>query len=208
MSGQSHPLGFCTCSSHARRPWNRSEHWTADEVRYLEAHFGSAADAVLSKHLHRSVVGLRLKAKRLGLLKRDAGMSSRDVARQFGVDETTVSRVSEPSVKAFIRDYGQYVDVVKMPPDSQFRALAVANAYVSLVDVERRTGHASPYILRLVRAGTVRAARRGAWWYIRAADLVVIPQRSPDDVAESRFRRESVLEARRNRRKGVRRRAA
>lgn len=112
------------------------------------------------------------------------------------------------AVKAFIRDYGQYVDVDKMAADSLFRDLAAANAYVALVEVEALTGHASPYILRLVQAGTLRAARRGPWWYIRSADLPAIPRRAAADCGESRFRRRSTLEARRNRRKGVARRAA
>jgi hypothetical protein len=226
-----HPLGYCTCLTHIARPWNRPEHWTAAEVGYLEAYFGRIDDLALRRHLNRSIVGIRLKAKRLGLLKRDAGYSGRAVAQLLGVDDTVVSKVwikrgllhsrrayrqgpyrvhivSEKAVAAFIREHGQYVDLDKVPSDSPFRALAAANAFLPLPEVCLQTGHAEPCIHRLIASGVIRAARRGSWWYVRAADVALIPHRSPDACAESRFRRESVLEARRNRRKGVGRRAA
>lgn len=231
MSAQRHPLGQCTCRTHVARPWNRPEHWTAAEVSYLEGRFGFVSDEVLTKHLHRSIVGIRLKAKRLGLRKRDLGMSSREVGRLLGADPTTVSKywiardllparrgcqqglhrihiVAEKAVEAFIREHGQYLDLAKVPADSPFRDLAAEYAFASLPEVQFQTGHGKLYIHRLIRSGVVRAARRGSWWYIRASDLALIPHRSPDECAETRFRRESVLEARRNRRKGVGRRAA
>jgi hypothetical protein len=111
-------------------------------------------------------------------------------------------------VLTFVRDHGQYIDLAKVPILSPYRDLAAEHSFLSLPEVEARTGHASPYILRLVRSRTIRAARRGMWWYIREADLALIPSRSPADCAESRFRRQSVLRARRNRRKGIARRVA
>jgi hypothetical protein len=231
MSGKRHELGQCTCRTHVARPWNRPEHWTAAEVVVLEARFGLASDAALSKHLHRSEVGIRLKAKRLGLRKRDVGLSSREVGRLLGVDPTTVSKywiergllrsrrgcqqgphriyiIAEQAVEDFIRANGQYLDLAKVPADSQFRDLVAANAFLALPEVQTRTGHAKPYLHRLIADGTIRAARRGSWWYIRAADVDLIPRCSPDACDDSRFRRQSVLETRRNRRKGVGRRAA
>ena len=91
MGGRAHRGGICTCVSHVDRPWDRSEHWTAAEVEYLEARFGRNTDAAIARHLGRTVVGIRLKAKRLGIHKRDAGMTARGVAEIFGVDPSTVA---------------------------------------------------------------------------------------------------------------------
>src|SRR5690349_13969194 len=118
-----HPLGFCTCESHVDRPWNRSEHWKANEVSYLETHFGLASDESIARHLSRSVVGIRIKAKRLGLRKKDAGYTSRDVAQIFGVDEGTVSKVwiRRHSLLRSRRPYSQGLNRVHLIMESELK---------------------------------------------------------------------------------------
>jgi hypothetical protein len=154
-----HSLG-CTCRRHKLEPWDRSEHWTQKEVAHLEEQFGHVSDGVIARKLGRTVVGIRIKAKRLGLHKRTAAFTAAAVAEIFGVDGTTVG-------KGWVR----------------------------------RNTHA---ISLMIRAGELRGAKRGQYWYIPKADVAKIrPLRSLDAIEESWFRRESVLEVRRNRRKGV-----
>ena len=225
MSPRLHPLGSCTCRTHVARPWNRPEHWTAADVAYLEGHFGHANDVAIAAHLGRSVLGVRLKAKRLGLRKRDAGMTAREVAFLLGIPcPKTVSAWSErgllrcrrpyrvglnrvylfqeAAVVAFIEAHGQYVDADRVPVDSPFAAAARANRWLSLPEVHRLTGrdHVAQHE---IAEGRVRAARRGNRWYVRADDLPLIRSLRPEAIDESWWRRQQVLERRRNRRKGL-----
>lgn len=225
MSMQPHGLGFCVCRSHSVRQWNRPEHWTQAEVVYLEARFGLSSDEALARHLGRSVAGLRLKAKRLGLRKRDAGLTAAEVARLLGIPDRKVPAAwhaagllrgrrgwrqgthrvhlfREADVNAFIVAHGQHLDADRVPPDSPFAALARANRWLSLPEVHRLTGRQN-VIEREVAAGLGRAARRGSHWYIRAADVPLIRSLPPALIAESWWRRQSVLERNRNRLKGV-----
>jgi hypothetical protein len=231
VSGRRHVHGVCTCLSHVDRPWNRSEHWKADEVEYLERWFGRRSDAAIARRLGRSVVGIRLKAKRLGLHKKDAGYTAHGVAQVFGVDPTTVVDrwiaqgalrarraafrqgpkpvwlVDEAELERFIRDQPERIDVDKMP-DSIYREMAARDPWISLPEVHRRTGRSPHAVARLIAAGAVRGRRRGAHWYIPEADVAKVPPIGPPErVAESVFRRESVLERRRNVRKGIARQA-
>jgi hypothetical protein len=226
-----HAFG-CQCRHHVDRPWNRSEHWSPAEVEYLERRFGVASDEALARKLGRSVVGIRVKAKRLGLRKRDAGLSSRGVAAIFGVDPTTVAdkwisgghlrsrrapwkqgpapvwltRLAD--VEAFIREHPELVDVDKMP-ESPYRDLAARDPWIGTPEAHRLTGRDSHAIAKLIQAGVIRGRRRGTHWYMPAADVHLIPPlRSADAIEESYFRRQSVLDMRRRRRKGLLARAA
>lgn len=225
MSAQAHPLGHCTCRTHVARAWRCPEHWTGPEVGYLEGHFGRVSDKVISAHLGRSVVGMRLKARRLGLRKRDAGMTAREVARLLGipcskvvaiweargllrgrrgyaVGLTRVHLYREADVIAFVAEHGQHVDADRVPEDSPFAAVARANRWLSLPEVHRLTGR-STVAEHEIAEGRVRAARRGTHWYIRAQDLPLIRSLRPDRIEDSWWRHQSVLEHRRNHRKGV-----
>ena len=149
MGSKPHPYGFCTCK-HIAPEWNRPKHWTDDEVSYLEQAYGRVSDEHIAQHLGRPVLGIRLKAKRLGIRKRSAGMSASSVAEIFGVDTKTVTSwiakgvlkarrgyavgpnrvwlVSEEAVEAFIRDFGHYVPFGHML-DSYYRDLAARNRW-------------------------------------------------------------------------------
>jgi len=107
------------------------------------------------------------------------------------------------NVVRFIAEHPELVDVDKMPP-SWYRDQAAEDPWISLPEVHRRTGRMNHPVALLIAAGVIRGRRRGAHWYVPAADLPKIrPLRSTEAVAESVFRRESVLAHRRNHRKGV-----
>lgn len=245
MSPRKHPWG-CTCRTHVDRPWDRSEHWSAAEVNLLDRQYGRRTDEAIARSLGRTPVAVLLKAKRLGLHKRQAGFTARAVAQIFGVDATTVTkqwmprdllstnrvgRGHEPNhspsrarmrpgtmvdryrrpaywiieigaVERMIREHPEYVDVDKMPP-SWYRDLAARDPWISLPEVHRRTGRSPHIVARMIRAGDVRGRRRGSHWYMPVADLPKVGMlRSLDAIEDSVFRRASVLEMRRNRRKG------
>lgn len=221
-----HPFG-CTCKTHVDRPWRRSEHWTRADVEYLERWFGLVSDAHLSKRLGRSIVGIRLKAKRLGLHKRSQAFTGQDVAELFGIDCGTIGKtwvrrglihsmrpfhqgphrihlIDPRAVERFIVDHPEYVDVEKMP-ESPYRDLAARDPWISLPEVHRQTGRNPHKVAQMIAAGVIRGRRRGSHWFIPAADVALIrPLRTTDAIAESVFRRESILEVRRNRRKSGR----
>lgn len=234
MSMARHPWG-CTCRSHVDRPWNRSEHWSPDEVETLDRLYGSMPDGKLALRMGRSVTGIRLKAKRLGLHKRShQGFTARAVAEIFGVDSSTVAKVwirrglmrarviehvageryrsgrrptywivAVAEVDRFIAEHPELVDVDKMPP-SPYRDAAAEDPWISLPEAHRRTGRDPHVIAQLIKAGEVRGRRRGAHWYMPAADVPKIrPLRSAEAIEDSWFRRQSLLEVRRNRRKGA-----
>lgn len=225
--GQPHPLGHCTCVSHVDRPWNRPEHWTADEVTYLEAQFGRASDEAIARHLGRTVVGIRLKARRLGLRKKDAGLTATSVAQIFGIDATVVSKVwlrrgllrsrrpylqgpnrvhlvMEEEVERFIREHGEYVDIDKMA-ESPYRDLALAGGrWHSLPDVQRITGRNAHVLSGELSRGRWPARKRGAHWMIHESQLEAISATAGHNGrAASWTARERTLEHRRNVRKGV-----
>lgn len=228
MSARKHPYG-CTCRTHVARPWNRPEHWTRAEIDQLEQQFGLVGDEVLARRFGRTVVGIRLKAKRLRLHKRAAAFTGRDVAAIFGIDSDTIGKVwvrrgwiasrrpfyqgpnpihliDPRAVERFIVEYPELVDVDKMP-DSPYRDLAARDPWISLPEAHRRTGRDPHRIVALILAGAVRGRRRGTHWYMPVADVHLIPPlRTADAIEESWFRRQSILEMRRNRRKGATRR--
>jgi hypothetical protein len=226
MPPAKHPFG-CTCKTHADRPWNRSEHWSADEVLYLEGHFGSTSDEALSRHLGRSIVGIRLKAKRLGLRKKDAGLTGSEVARLLGVDPTQVIRVlvrrgllrashpyrvgnnrvslvMEGELERFIREHGEWVDVDRMP-DSVFRDIAVAGGrWHSLPAVQQLTGRHAHVLAKEILGGRWSARKRGPHWMVHESRIDAIRATAGHNGrTASMARRERRLEARRNVRKGI-----
>lgn len=225
MTRPDHAFG-CQCRHHVDRPWNRPEHWTKAEVEYLERSFGLVSDRTLSRHLGRTIVGIRLKAKRLGLHKRAQGFTARSLEQIFGTDASTIGKVwirrglmrsrrpfrqgpylvhlvDPAAVEKFIREHPEYVDVDRMPP-SPFRDLAARDPWIGTPEAHRLTGRNHHAIAKLIKAGVIRGRRRGTHWYMPAADIPLIPPlHSADAIEESFFRRQSVLDIRRRRRKGL-----
>jgi hypothetical protein len=186
MTGKAHDFG-CTCKSHLPRPWNRPEHWSQADVDFLEQWFGRRTDESIARSLNRSELGLRLKAKRMGLRKRDVGMSCREVARMFDVDETMVSKIwvrrgllkasrapfrqgphhmlviTDEAVDDFLTRFPQYVDARRIDPASQW---AGAEQWYSLPDAYRLTRVVPKRIGLLIRSGTINGRKRGTHWYV------------------------------------------
>jgi hypothetical protein len=227
MGRKSHALGVCSCASHVDRPWNRSEHWTAADVDYLESRFGLQSDVAIARHLNRSVVGIRLKAKRLGLRKKDAGLTARDVAQIFGVDDTTVSKhwirdgvlrskrpymiglnkvhlVMEDELERFIREHGECIDIDKMP-DSLYRDLALAGGrWYSLPEIQHLTGRNAHVVSSECLRGRWPARKRGQYWYVHESQVDAITATAGlNGRYASPEKRERTLAMRRNVRKGV-----
>jgi hypothetical protein len=225
MGGKSHPLGFCNCRN-VKAVWNRSRHWTAQEVSYLEQYFGRVSDEHLAEHLGRPVWGIRLKAKRLGIRKRHVGLSASDLAAIFGVDRGTVTSwidkgllparraykvglhrawlVRDGAVEAFIRDHGQYVDFDKMP-DGYYKDLARQHRWYSLTEVECLTGQSPRLVIQGIKGGMYRAAMRGLHFYVAAEELPKVreatdPWRS-EHIPVLLREREDRLKRRRDKRK-------
>lgn len=228
MTGmRDHAFG-CTCRRHKAEPWDRSEHWSKDDVLYLERTFGHLRDETIARHCGRTVVGMRLKAKRLGLRKRDAGNTARDIARIFGVDPTTVVDrwiamgvlgarraswsqgpkpaylASDDALTRFIRQHPEQIDVAKMPP-SPWRDQVAKDPWISLPEAHRLTGRNTHAIATAIRYGIIRGRRRGirgrAHWYIPASEVAQIPPlKTAEAIDESWFRRQNVLAMRRRRR--------
>lgn len=148
MASKSHALGFCTCK-HLSPDWKRPTHWTAQEVGYLEQWYGRVPDERPAKHLNRPLLGVRLKAKRLGIRKRGIGLTAHSVSEIFGVEPTTVLHcidrgllaakrayfvgpnrtwlITEEAVERFIADAGQHLDCDKLP-DGYYKDLAASTA--------------------------------------------------------------------------------
>jgi len=225
-----HAFG-CNCRSHVGRPWDRPEHWSTKELTYLERWYGRKPDEHIAKVLRRTVVGIRLRAKRAGMRKRDAGLSGREVARLCGADNTTVTKtwirrgllpakrgafrqgphqmwlIDEADLERFIVEHGQYVDPDKMP-DSPYRDLAMQHRFYSLPEIERMTGKDHHSLSTSLRKGVYRGVKRGSHWYVPADELPKIAGRVIRvgrwmTLAQVRAEREARLELRRNRRKGV-----
>jgi hypothetical protein len=222
MPPRKHALGHCTCASHAGRAWNRPEHWRADEVDYLERWFGIKPDGVIASRLGRSVTGMRLKARRLGLRKKDAGYTARELGRQFGVDGTTIADqwirrgllrahhayraglnevhlVEHSEVERFIREHGEWIDHTKVPADSVFADLVAANRWYSLPQLHAITGR-----LNLdddLRAGLLQGRRKGPHWMVPESEIPRIRRLASAHIDESVWRRQQRLRIRRERRR-------
>jgi hypothetical protein len=221
MSGMRDHIFGCSCRLHVGRAWQRPEHWTTEEVTYLESRFGRRSDEKIARHLGRTVVGMRIKAKRLGLRKKDAGYTATELARLMGVDSSTVSKswirrgglssrrpyrqgphpihiISEAAVERFITTRGWWIDWWKVPADSPFYDLVQANRWYGQDRRHRFTGR---FHNDDVRAGLVKARRRGTHWYVPEAELHKLRRLPPDQIEESVWRRQSVLRIRRERRR-------
>jgi hypothetical protein len=226
-SNKAHPLGFCTCK-HVLPSWRRPRHWSAEEVSYLEEWYGRMSDDRLAEKLGRPVLGIRLKAKRLRIRKRNTGLTATRVARIFGVDPKAVVHwieagllrgrrgyavgpnrtwhITGEALEEFIREHGQYVDVGRMP-EGWWRGLAEQHRWLSLVEIERLTGESPHRLRKAVRSGTYRGAMRGPHLFIPASELprieaAVEPWRRAHITILMR-EREERLKRRRDKRKGV-----
>ncbi len=129
-----------------------------------------------------SALGVRLKPKRLGIRKRNIGMTARSVAEIFAVDAKTVTGwltkgvlkgkrgyavgpnltwlVGEDAVEHFIRTNGQYIDVDRMP-DSWYRDLASNHRWCSVAEVESRVGQSAHLLVPALKSW--RVPRRSPW---------------------------------------------
>ena len=227
MGSKAHPLGFCTCKK-VLPVWQRSRHWSAQEVSYLEEWYGRMPDDRLAEKLGRPVIGIRLKAKRLRVRKRNTGLTATRVARIFAVDPKAVVRwiedgrlrarrsyavgpnktwhITDEAVEEFIREHGQYIDVDRMP-EGWWRDVAEQHRWYSLVDIERLTGESPHRVRKAVRAGIFRGAMRGPHLYLPAAELPRIRNAADpwrrDHISILLREREERLKRRRDRRKGV-----
>jgi hypothetical protein len=222
MSGMRSHLFGCACKRHAARAWNRPEHWTTAEVGYLEARFGHTSVAAIAGHLGRTEVGVRIKAKRLGLRMKDAGYTGSEIARLMGVDITTVTKswirraglrsrrpyrqgpnrvhlVSQRHIEVFIRTRGWWIDWEKVPADSPFHALVQRHRWYGKAQLHRLTGRLT--VDDDIRAGLIRARKRGAHWYVPESEIPKIRRLPAEHIAESVWRREQVLRVRRERRR-------
>lgn len=75
-------------------PDTRGPQWTPEDDAFLEAHLGTRHVHWIAKRLHRSVTAVTVRAKRIGLSRRDgrSWYTARQVADGFGVDPSTVVR--------------------------------------------------------------------------------------------------------------------
>jgi hypothetical protein len=185
-------------------------------------------DDRLAEKLGRPVLGIRLKAKRLRIRKRNTGLTATRVARIFAIDPKAVVHwiesgllrarrgytvgpnhtwhITNQALEEFIREHGQYIDVDRMP-EGWWRDLAEQHRFYSLVELERLTGESSHRLRKAVRAGVYRAAMRGPQLYISAEELPRIraatdPWRR-DHISVLLREREERLKRRRDKRKGV-----
>lgn len=221
-----HTLGHCTCRSHSDRPWNRPEHWSAAEVAYLERWFGMKPDAHIADRLGRTVVAIRLKAKKLRMKKKDAGYTARELGRQLGVDPTTVvdrwisggllrsvspymvglnpvRLVEHSEVLRFIREHGEQIDHTKVPPDSLFADEVAANRWYSLAQLHELTGRSNlgTDLLAGRLTGRKKSPKGMSHWMVPESELPKIRRLPPEHIADSVFRRSQVKRVTRERRR-------
>lgn len=224
MSGmRDHTFG-CTCKTHIGRPWHRAEHWTPQEIAFLERWYGIWPDAKIAKRLGRTAVGVDVKAGRLGLRKRDNGYTARELGRLLGTDSTVISKqwirrgllkahhgyrqgpspvhlIPHEEVERFIVEHGEWITAANVPADSPFRFLVESHRWYSLPDLAVLTGRTN---LDLdIHAGRIAARKRGTWWMVPSSELSKIRALPDEARAEAVWRRDSRLRVRRNRRKGL-----
>lgn len=86
--------------------------WSEAEIAYLEANLPRLSLAVLARKLGRSVTAVALKARRLGIRKKDEGYTARSLAQAFGVDaHKVVGWVELGLLKASRRNSGRAGDM-------------------------------------------------------------------------------------------------
>jgi hypothetical protein len=90
--------------------------WSEKQVAYLEANLHRLSLAVLARRLGRSVTGVALKAKRLGIRKSAEGYTARSLAQAFGVDDHKVVRWVELGlIRASVRNSERPRDMYFIP---------------------------------------------------------------------------------------------
>lgn len=80
--------------------------WSPEEATFLERHCSKKSVFWLSKKLHRSVLAILMKKKRLGLRKTDEGYTLRMVCEGLGVDHHKVHYWIEQGVAEVTRQRG------------------------------------------------------------------------------------------------------
>ncbi len=122
-------------------PDTRGPKWTTSDDAFLEAHIGARRPGWIAKQLGRSVTAVTVRAKRIGLSRRDARTwyTARQVADGFGVDPSTVVRWIDRAWLAATREGQDY-------PDG--RAAAWRVEYVALRRFVRE--HHTAYLLAKV----------------------------------------------------------
>jgi len=90
--------------------------WSGKEVAYLEANLHRMSLAVLARKLGRSVTGVALKARRLGIRKSGEGYTARSLAQALGVDDHKVVRWVELGLMhASVRNSERLRDMYLIP---------------------------------------------------------------------------------------------
>jgi hypothetical protein len=113
------------------KPWS-------EETAYLEANLHRLCVGTITRKLHRTTTAVALKARRLGIRKKDEGYTARALAQAFGVDDHKVvcwvelgllkasrrnsgrSRdmyfISDREVKRFVTTYPTQFDLRRVEP--------------------------------------------------------------------------------------------
>ena len=134
------------------------QRWLDEEKDYLIDTYGRLTDAEIGAHLGRKPTALREQAKALGINRRMAIYSARDVGRLFGVSVSTVIRwrrrriirarrsiitigahrcwdFNEDEIERFVREAPWVYDVHLMTPGEYLtnvaRAIAKADPYLT-----------------------------------------------------------------------------
>lgn len=74
------------------RVGTKQPNWTDEEIAYIEAQYHQRSIATIAKHLNRTITGVQLKAKRLGINKSGEGYTQRGLAAALGVDDHKIAR--------------------------------------------------------------------------------------------------------------------
>jgi hypothetical protein len=105
-----------------------------------------------------------------------------------------------------VRDYGQYIDVDRMP-QGWWHDIAAQQRWYPLAEVEARTGQSPRLLVRALKAGEYRGAQRGPHWYVAAEELPRIAEATDpwrqQHLSILKREREERLKRRRDKRKGT-----
>lgn len=109
--------------------------WSEKEISYLEANLHRLSLTVLARKLGRSVTGVALKAKRLGIRKSGEGYTARSLAQAFGVDDHKIVRWVELGlIRASTRDSERPRDMYLIPDQEVKRFVST---YPNELDLRR-----------------------------------------------------------------------
>ena len=95
--------------------------WSEKEITYLETNLHRLSVAVLAKKLGRSVTGVALKAKRLGIKKSDEGYTARSLAQAFGIDDHKIVRWVELGLMHASRRNSERPNDMYLIPDREVK---------------------------------------------------------------------------------------